>query len=214
MAALCAVHLLSIGPTAGHAETEPEEQGFFGFTYEATERGARVTEVLPEGGTERAGFRVGDVVLAVEERRLEGLTEMEIHEALSSFEAGSEVSVRLLRDDEPITRTVLLAATPERYRVAPEERARVRRKMAETRAIEQIIAVVERSETFTVRRTREGELLVRPEAEGADWEPVGPILAEMLDQALGGEVERLAPGERLRVRGRLGDHRVDLERIE
>jgi membrane-associated protease RseP (regulator of RpoE activity) len=210
VATLLAVGLLGTG-TITLAEESPEEQGFFGFVYEATDRGAKVTEVLPGGGADRAGFQPGDVILAVDGQPLAGLDQISMHEILSSFEAGSRVTVELESGGEVRTAEAPLEATPEEYRVAPEDLARVRRKMAETRAVDQLIRVVERSRLFIVQKTETGDFRLRPDVEGAPWEPVEPVLVKALDQALEADVSDLAPGERVEVRGTLRDHRVDLD---
>ncbi|HSG94011.1 MAG TPA: DegQ family serine endoprotease, partial [Afifellaceae bacterium] len=74
-------------------------------------RGALVTRVIPDSPAERAGLRVGDLVIGVGHRDVESPAALEYRLAL--FEIGRRVRLRVLRRGEELRMRVRLERPPE-----------------------------------------------------------------------------------------------------
>src|SRR5262245_47179798 len=84
--------------------------------------GLRVGGVVPDGPAERAGVRVGDVLLRVNGQTLRAV-QTELTGRLGTLEPGTGVTLDLLRDGTPQQLRVVLEATPP----AAEKAARYRK---------------------------------------------------------------------------------------
>ncbi len=93
------------------------ERGFLGVSFNAVPstlaqalaapRGAaQVTMVIPDGGAEKAGIRVGDIITAVDGRELRDPNQL--RSIVGNLAPGSEVQLSLIRDDESLTVTARL----------------------------------------------------------------------------------------------------------
>jgi len=107
--------------------------------------------------------------------------------------------------------TLVPVVAPAKFRVSPEDRARVQKKIEQDRALSQLIRVAKSSKIFLLRRTAEGEVMIRPTNEGAAWEDASDELVRILDHALDGQVSELEDGSEIRISAKLGDRRMDLE---
>lgn len=71
-----------------------------------TQRGAFVSEVMPDSGSAKAGIKAGDVITALNGKRLNSFAELRARIATS--EPGSKVKLGLLRNGKPMTVEVTL----------------------------------------------------------------------------------------------------------
>jgi len=81
-------------------------------------KGAVVTEVYPESPAGRAGFRRGDVVMAVDGEEV--TTAGDLRNSVAHTPVGTEVSVEVLRDGKMLTLTTRLERHPSEPAIAPE----------------------------------------------------------------------------------------------
>lgn len=96
-----------------HSDGTPRVQGFLGVGLaERTDggRGTVVTEVQAQSPAAQAGFRSGDVVVAVDGMSING--SLGLIAAIRDRSPGDEVRIEILRDGERLTLTALLAERP------------------------------------------------------------------------------------------------------
>lgn len=96
-----------------HSDGSTRVQGFLGVGLaERTDggRGTVVTEVQAQSPAARAGFRSGDVVVAVDGMSING--SLGLIAAIRDRSPGDEVRIEILRDGERLTLTALLAERP------------------------------------------------------------------------------------------------------
>lgn len=89
-------------------EITPELAAQFGLK---SPSGALVTDVIEDSPAEKAGLRRGDVILDLNGKPIEKLSQLRL--LVASTEVGSKVKVRLQRDGKNITVTVTLGELPE-----------------------------------------------------------------------------------------------------
>jgi len=89
--------------------------------------GIPITEVVPSSPAFYAGLRPGDVVLAVDQRKIKGA--MEMRNTLQKFVPGSDVTINYRRNQNEYTTTVRLGSRPEldARRVPPKRMATMQR---------------------------------------------------------------------------------------
>ncbi len=89
----------------GEFAKKPEKgQGFLGFASEAAaEGGLRVTKVGQESPAEKAGIKIGDVVLKLNGKELKSREALQ--EIMKELSAGDKVTIELLRGGKPETIT-------------------------------------------------------------------------------------------------------------
>lgn len=90
-----AVGVLSVTPRA-----IPPLKGVLGISIAETGDGAKVTRVVPNSGADRAGLRVGDLILSVAGRVVESRGVLE--QFLGSLAPGDTLSLRIARGDEQL----------------------------------------------------------------------------------------------------------------
>jgi serine protease Do len=73
---------------------------------EGAERGALVTEVEPDSPAAQAGVQPQDVIVAVNERRVENAAQLQ--SSIASIQPGSEVELEVIREDERLELTATL----------------------------------------------------------------------------------------------------------
>jgi C-terminal processing protease CtpA/Prc len=71
-------------------------------------RGATVTHVYPAGPAARAGFRTGDVIVAVDQKPIEGPAEL--IETIDGMKAGGKAEITVLRGDRELKLATTLAS--------------------------------------------------------------------------------------------------------
>lgn len=82
----------------------------------AEENGALVTEPQPDSPAEDAGILAGDVIIAVDDREVEG--PRDLARIIADYAPDTAVDLTILRDDEERSVEVALGKLPERQRVA------------------------------------------------------------------------------------------------
>ena len=78
--------------------------------FESTDEGVLVLEVLNDSPAEESGIKAGDVLLALNDEKVESPDA--VVEFLEDFEKGDEITVRLLRKGKEQTVKVVLDETP------------------------------------------------------------------------------------------------------
>jgi putative serine protease PepD len=94
------------------ARGETIRRPYLGVTTTPDSRGAGVVDVAPGGPAAGAGVETGDVITSVDGRPVS--EPEDVSEAISGKEPGDRVEVELVRDGEPRTLTITLAARPQR----------------------------------------------------------------------------------------------------
>jgi uncharacterized protein YndB with AHSA1/START domain len=147
--------------------------------------GVRLQAVLRGGAAEEAGLRAGDVVLAFDETMIPN--ENELIRCIRARRPGEAVPVRVVRDGEEHTRTVMLRGRPGRAEPPPDPDRLIRALSEDVQAGDTAVAKA-------VEGIKEADAY-RPEGPGA-WS-VAQVLAHLsvtermlqcwLDQAARGE---------------------------
>ncbi len=81
------------------------------------EKGVLLAEVLRDAPAREAGLRVGDILVKIEEHRLEGMKDLVV--ALARFEIADEVSVEFVRNGTTYETNLRLREAPERLAPRP-----------------------------------------------------------------------------------------------
>jgi len=204
--ALVALAVLWIGgkpasPSGGSSphEGHEEDRGFFGFTFDMETEGVRVRSIVPGGAAEAASLRPGDLVLSLGDRALAGLTHLQMHDLVAPYRVGDRVPLEVAREDRVFSVTLTLGPTPPEYRTSSEAQARFHAALFENEGLEQFFGLVRRSSVLVLRRGEDGEYFIRPDADGAEWEPLHPFLVPYLDRYLDDAVSKLRSSKTLRV---------------
>ena len=69
-------------------------------------RGVIITQVLPKSPASRSGIKVGDIILQVDEYKINN--EQTLVGVFQEFRTGQTISIKLLRDNEQLTKKMLL----------------------------------------------------------------------------------------------------------
>ena len=69
-------------------------------------RGVIITQVLPKSPASRSGLKVGDIILQVDEYKINN--EQTLIGVFQEFRTGQTISIKLLRDNEQLTKKMLL----------------------------------------------------------------------------------------------------------
>ena len=95
------------------AKVEPKGAGWLGATTEEVEdvTGLKIKKIAKGGPAEKAGLKVGDVIMKVDTKRV--LTSKGFGDAMSKFEAGASVKLRIERDGKEQDVTVVLGKRTE-----------------------------------------------------------------------------------------------------
>jgi len=83
---------------------------YLGLAGEDAENGTKVTSVVPNGPSDRAGLRSDDVILAIADKALQSYSEL--LDDIRARNAGDKVKIKILRDDQPQEIEVTLAERP------------------------------------------------------------------------------------------------------
>ena len=85
-------------------------RAFLGVATESTQNGLKVVEVVKDSAAEKAGLKIGDTLLALDETELDNTRTL--IENLSSKDIGDEISLNILRDAKTLTLKAVLQARP------------------------------------------------------------------------------------------------------
>lgn len=187
------------------------EPGFFGFFFDTEEEGVRVTGLHADGPAAAVGVEPGDRIVSIDGTDLRGMSHVDFHELLARYHAGDSARLTVLRGGRLSVVQFSLTRKPEELRMTAEERARHRRLLEQDEAIGTVLRLVEQADVLLIRRSDDGETLVKPVADGTSWTVATPALADILNRASRGAVTPLEPGEVLEVGAILGDNSLELE---
>lgn len=76
-----------------------------------TQRGAFISEVIPDSGSAKAGIKAGDVITSLNGKTLQSFAEL--RSKIATTEPGTVVKLGLLRDGKPLNVDVTLDKSPE-----------------------------------------------------------------------------------------------------
>jgi predicted metalloprotease with PDZ domain len=112
------------------------EHGWLGIETEKTEAGYAVSKVYPGGPAAAAGFRTGDVLVALNGIRFAAENKAELKAAKRALAVGSEVAYTVARGGYERTLSATLAAVPQEVLArweaeAAEEASRTATQVAE-----------------------------------------------------------------------------------
>ena len=108
--AIFAVLMLVTGVALVGAQ-EDTEQPYVGITFQAADEGVEVMRVLRNSPADDAGLQPGDIITAVNGEAVDSET---LADTISAMSVGDEITLDVLRDDEPVELSLTLAAQPER----------------------------------------------------------------------------------------------------
>ncbi|MBK9383539.1 MAG: PDZ domain-containing protein [Planctomycetes bacterium] len=101
-------HPLGVGVTSVNPRRIPAESGFLGVSFEDSDGGVRVTQVVPESAAARHGLRVDDVLRAIDDAEVASGTEFQ--RTISRKAPGTRIKLRLQRATETLDLAVVLGA--------------------------------------------------------------------------------------------------------
>ncbi|HLY11268.1 MAG TPA: PDZ domain-containing protein, partial [Planctomycetota bacterium] len=102
---------LGFGAPQRPAPVRPKGSGYLGAYVEETKDGVKVMDVRPDSPADRAGLQVGDVILAVTERKI--ASRDELLQRLWQRKPGARVRLSLKRDGEDLDIEVVLGRNPD-----------------------------------------------------------------------------------------------------
>jgi len=76
-----------------------------------TQRGAFISEVIPDSGSAKAGIKAGDVITSLNDKTIQSFAEL--RSKIATTEPGTVVKLGLLRDGKPLSVNVTLDKSPE-----------------------------------------------------------------------------------------------------
>jgi serine protease Do/serine protease DegQ len=76
-----------------------------------TEGGALISRVFPDSAAEKAGLEVGDVIIGINDKPIEGATEL--RNTIGLLRSGDTVSIRFIRDNKKQTANAVLGSAAE-----------------------------------------------------------------------------------------------------
>jgi len=76
-----------------------------------TQRGAFISEVIPDSGSAKAGVKAGDVITSLNDKTIQSFAEL--RSKIATTEPGTVVKLGLLRDGKPVSVNVTLDKSPE-----------------------------------------------------------------------------------------------------
>ena len=99
------------------------------------QRGAFVSEVLPNSGSAKAGIKSGDVIVSLNDKPLSSFAEL--RSRIATTEPGAKVKLGLIRDGKPLNVEVTLdkstSSSASAELIAPALRERPKRRAVERR---------------------------------------------------------------------------------
>jgi S1-C subfamily serine protease len=111
---------LSIGaPALKEKEPPAKGPGYIGVTFQKDEGGLVVTEVKPDSPALKAGLKVNDLIVKVEETSLKDAETTEFVKLVGSMRPGTVVALEVKRGNESLTLKVKLGARPADFTPTP-----------------------------------------------------------------------------------------------
>jgi serine protease Do len=102
---------LLVGVVSSLAREIPQDRGFLGVLLGETSEGSRIDHVLQESSAERFGLLTGDIIYAVDGRRIRDRATL--IRTVQQFQPGAKVEFDILRDGKRITRQITLTREEE-----------------------------------------------------------------------------------------------------
>lgn len=75
------------------------------------QRGAFISEVIPDSGSAKAGIKAGDVIISLNDKAIQNFAEL--RSKIATTEPGTVVKLGLLRDGKPVSASVTLDKSPD-----------------------------------------------------------------------------------------------------
>jgi S1-C subfamily serine protease len=125
--------VLSLGVVSVKArslrETDKAYLGVLMDFQNANHQGTPVTEVVPDSPAAYAGLQPGDIVVAIDQRKINGA--MEMRNILQKFVPGSDVIIQYRRNNNEFTTTVRLGSRPQELAAGrvPQKRMNTMQRM-------------------------------------------------------------------------------------
>lgn len=101
-------------PDADADSDEAAPTPYIGITFEGTDGGVTVIDVVADSPAEAAGLEAGDVITAINGT---AVTEDTLRDTVLGFAVGDTVTVDVLRGDETLSLEVTLGEAPQTFRV-------------------------------------------------------------------------------------------------
>jgi len=137
------------------------KQACLGVMLQPVSEGLKVMSVLPGGGADKAGMKVGDLIVKAENQRI--VDQSDLLELVSKRKVGDKIQVEIRRDGKYQTLTVTLGAMPDRPATAPATREGPRAPASQptTRKIKQVVPAELKKAAAYVEHSAvsEGELM-------------------------------------------------------
>ncbi|HZE99817.1 MAG TPA: PDZ domain-containing protein [Planctomycetota bacterium] len=102
---------LALGAVPRPAPSRPKGSGYLGAYVEETKEGVKVMDVRPDSPADRAGLQTGDVILAVNDRKIGGRDEL--LQRLWQRKPGSKVRFSIKRDGQDLDIEAVLGRNPD-----------------------------------------------------------------------------------------------------
>jgi serine protease Do len=102
---------LLVGVISSIAREIPQDRGFLGVLLGETSQGSRVDHVLQESSAEKFGLITGDIIYAIDGRRIRD--RRKLIRTVQQFQPGAHVEFEILRDGKRITRQITLTRENE-----------------------------------------------------------------------------------------------------
>jgi serine protease Do len=90
--------------------SRPANQGYLGVAFDPELEDLKVKEVTKDSPAAKAGFKAGDVIVRIDDTKLEA--RKDLMDYMRKKKIGDEVSVQVLRDDKPVKMTLKLGKRP------------------------------------------------------------------------------------------------------
>jgi serine protease Do len=120
----------AVGIVSGSPRRIPHRRALIGIVLDLTRRDPRIAELMAGMGAERAGLKVGDVIVGLNDSPVE--SREELVQALREFREGQAVQVRVQRDDaERQVEVTLGVPKPEANGRSPDRAERMNRMGSE-----------------------------------------------------------------------------------
>ncbi|MCW8132061.1 MAG: PDZ domain-containing protein [Planctomycetota bacterium] len=120
-----AAHAVFLGKVVKHLPQYKLERGFLGIAWElhAEPCGVMVNQVIPETGAEKAGLKVGDVIVRVERTPItEQMTMEDVMRIWKGMAPGDTLKLELVRNGETLFIDAPIGEVPQDYRSADAEK--------------------------------------------------------------------------------------------
>lgn len=96
-------------------KTEPTGPGYLGILYQDHPAGMLIARVFPETPADRAGLRPRDVIIALNDSSLAGVTVIDFRTMIMRMRPGTGLELQVIRGGRLSTHRVVVGARPEQF---------------------------------------------------------------------------------------------------